>query len=151
MTRESQGARRKPSPAKPGSAAGVKPRSRAQGGAPATSRGPAPKAKPGVKAPRVALSLTGKQKTYLRGLAHELKPVVQIGVAGLTDNVALQIDGALEIHELIKVKVAKEAPIDADSVGAPLEGMGVAVAQRIGRTVVLYRARRKDPTIRLPR
>jgi RNA-binding protein len=97
------------------------------------------------------VQLTGKQKTFLRGLAHELKPVVQIGVAGLTDGVALQIDGALEIHELIKVKVAKEAPIDADAVGGPLEAIGAALAQRIGRTVVLYRPRRQDPAIRLPR
>lgn len=146
MNRESQGARRRPSPTTSGAPRGAQ----SPAGKP-KARPSAPKAKPAAKGPRVALTLTGKQKTFLRGLAHELKPVVQIGVAGLTDAVALQIDGALEIHELIKVKVAKEAPIDADDVGGPLEAIGAALAQRIGRTVVLYRPRRQDPTIRLPR
>lgn len=49
-------------------------------------------------------SLTGKQKSYLRGLAHNLSPVVQIGKNGLTDSMLDQIDEALQKHELIKVK-----------------------------------------------
>jgi RNA-binding protein len=48
--------------------------------------------------------LTGKQKAYLRGLAHSLNPVVQIGRNGLTDSTYDQIDEALKRHELIKVK-----------------------------------------------
>lgn len=48
--------------------------------------------------------LTGKQRKYLRGIAHSLNPVVQIGKNGLTENVIKQIDEALTIHELIKLK-----------------------------------------------
>ena len=48
--------------------------------------------------------LTGKQKSYLRGLAHSLNPVVQIGRNGLTDSALDQIDEALKKHELIKIK-----------------------------------------------
>ena len=49
-------------------------------------------------------NLTSYQKKYLRGLAHNLKPVVFIGQKGMTDQVANSIDDALNAHELIKVK-----------------------------------------------
>jgi RNA-binding protein len=48
--------------------------------------------------------LTGKQRKYLRGIAHSLNPVVQIGKNGLTGSVLKQIDDALNTHELIKLK-----------------------------------------------
>ncbi len=48
--------------------------------------------------------LTSRQKKHLRGLAHGLKPVVQIGKDGLTDAVLRTIGEALAHHELIKVK-----------------------------------------------
>lgn len=48
--------------------------------------------------------LTGKQRKYLRGIAHSLNPVVQIGKNGLTDSILKQIDDALSTHELIKLK-----------------------------------------------
>ena len=49
-------------------------------------------------------NLTSYQKKYLRGLAHNLKPVVFIGQKRMTDQVANSIDDALNAHELIKVK-----------------------------------------------
>jgi RNA-binding protein len=48
--------------------------------------------------------LTGAQKKYLRGLAHNRKPVVLIGQKYLTPQVVREIRQALEYHELIKVK-----------------------------------------------
>ncbi len=48
--------------------------------------------------------LTGKQKRYLRGLAHDLKPTVHIGKHGLTEALFENAEEALEHHELIKVK-----------------------------------------------
>jgi RNA-binding protein len=48
--------------------------------------------------------LTGAERKYLRGLAHHLNPLVQIGKAGLTPTVGATIDQALAHHELIKVR-----------------------------------------------
>lgn len=91
-------------------------------------------------------SLKGFQKKYLRGLAHSLKPVVQIGREGITEGVIRAIDECLFRHELIKVKFTdfkekgqKEALTGefAGKTGSELVGM-------IGHTAILYR-RQTDP------
>jgi RNA-binding protein len=96
--------------------------------------------------------LTGKQKSFLRSLAHKLKPVVQVGRQGATEAVLAAVEVALEQHELIKVKVSGESEADVIEVAPALEkGTFSQVAQIIGHTVVLYRRRDKDPKIVLPR
>src|SRR4249919_716152 len=52
--------------------------------------------------------LSNAQKRYLRGLAHDLKPVVMIGAKGVGPSLLAELDQALEMHELLKVKVAAE-------------------------------------------
>lgn len=49
-------------------------------------------------------NLTGYQKKYLRGLAHELKPIVFIGQKGITPTLLDSLNQALSDHELIKIK-----------------------------------------------
>jgi RNA-binding protein len=103
----------------------------------------------------VTLALTGKQRRFLRALAHALKPVVQVGQAGLTAPVLAAIDSALETHELIKVKVAGESEVSAreslrESVAEIEEATRSAVAQVIGHVLVVYRPREKEPRIVLP-
>lgn len=48
--------------------------------------------------------LKGSVRTYLRGLAHHLKPVVQLGKLGMTDSFIESVNQALDAHELIKLK-----------------------------------------------
>jgi RNA-binding protein len=48
--------------------------------------------------------LTGKQKLYLKSVAHHLKPLVHVGKLGISDNLIDAMDQALEKHELVKVK-----------------------------------------------
>lgn len=97
-------------------------------------------------------TLTGKQRRHLRALGHDQKPVVQIGHAGLTPPVITAIDQALENHELVKIKVASEAPESAEELSPALEkATRSSVAQVIGRTLLVYRARKKDPRIVLPK
>ena len=97
------------------------------------------------------MELTSKQKQALRALAHHLDAVVLVGNAGVSEAVIKKIGDELENHELIKVKVAKESPIAPADAGAMIvEQTGAALAQLIGRTLVLYRARKKKPTIKLP-
>ncbi|MDX1391164.1 MAG: ribosome assembly RNA-binding protein YhbY, partial [Rheinheimera sp.] len=54
------------------------------------------------------MSLTNKQKQFLKAKAHELKPVILLGGNGLTEGVVAEIEVALNFHELIKIKVPTE-------------------------------------------
>ena len=102
--------------------------------------------------PRDSKELTGKQRSYLRALAHPLKPVVQIGHGGLTDAVLSAIDGALTTHELIKIKVSGDDEASAADLAPEIEQRTrSSVAQVIGKTLVVYRGRKKDPVIVLPK
>ena len=101
--------------------------------------------------PEPPRALTGKQRSFLRALAHPLKPVVQIGHSGLTDAVLAAIDGALLSHELIKVRITGNDEVSATALVLEVEKRTrSSVAQIIGKTLVVYRARKKDPVIVLP-
>lgn len=95
--------------------------------------------------------MNGKQRKYLRGLAHDMKPLVQIGHRGLSPAVVRQIDAALSEHELIKVRLAAEAPLDRSAAATHLaQAVGCEVAGRIGRVLILFRAHPDEPRIVLP-
>jgi RNA-binding protein len=96
--------------------------------------------------------LLGNQRHYLRGLAHSLKPVVQVGHAGVTQGVIAQIDAALYTHELIKVKLGEEPPAQRRTIATEIErAVRASAVQIVGRVLVLYRRRAHDPEIELPR
>jgi RNA-binding protein len=98
------------------------------------------------------LPLTGKQKSFLRALAHKLKPVVQIGHQGVTEGVLAALEVALDRHELLKIKVAGDAEVDADEIAPQLEKATKSqLVQIIGHTLVLYRRRPENPKIVLPK
>ncbi|WP_298038426.1 ribosome assembly RNA-binding protein YhbY [uncultured Desulfuromonas sp.] len=94
--------------------------------------------------------LSGKQARFLRGLGHHLKPCVMLGKEGLTESLVASVEEALEIHELIKIKIQEGCLLDRKDVAETLsQRMGAQVAQVLGRTILLYR-RGIDPKIKLP-
>lgn len=96
--------------------------------------------------------LTAAQTRFLRGQAHGLKAILQVGGKGITDALVAEVDGALEHHELIKVKVAGD---DRDARDAMIDEIAArtdaALVQRIGHTAVFYRQSRDKRQIVLPR
>ena len=95
--------------------------------------------------------MTGKQKRYLRSLAHSLKPVVQVGKQGLSPETFMQIEQQLEDHELIKVRVLDASPKNHRVCASELKNHeSFDVVQLIGKTMVLYRPRSENPTIQIP-
>lgn len=97
------------------------------------------------------MQLSNKQKQFLKTLAHPLKPVVLLGANGLTEGVIAEIDGALEHHELIKVKVPEEERELRVAINeAILRETAAQHVQTIGKTLILYRPAR-EPKIRLPK
>jgi RNA-binding protein len=80
-----------------------------------------------------------------------LKDVVHVGKEGVS-KVAGAIDAALETHELIKVRLLESAGEDRHEMAEQLAKESKSdLVQVLGRKVLLYRARKKDPVIKLPR
>ncbi|MFW6049654.1 MAG: ribosome assembly RNA-binding protein YhbY [Myxococcota bacterium] len=95
--------------------------------------------------------LTGKQRRHLRGLAHHLDPVVQVGKEGVSSAVRRQVDRALDDHELIKVRVNEGCPDDRFTVADLLtDPLGAHLAGKAGRVLILYRRHPSKPRIGLP-
>lgn len=91
--------------------------------------------------------LTGQQRRHLRGLAHALRPAVQVGQRGLADAVVAEVDRALDRHELIKVRLSgdrDERRELAEGLAGHLEAHLVGT---IGAMAILYR-RQPDPEAR---
>ncbi len=96
--------------------------------------------------------LTGKQKSYLRSMAHHLKPVLQVGKNGIGGAFLEQTEAALEAHELIKVSVFEASPLELSEVAQVLtEETDAECVQMIGKLVVLYRPSKEQPKIALPK
>jgi RNA-binding protein len=105
-----------------------------------------------VASPKSSAPLTGKQAAHLRALAHPLKPIVQVGKNGWSEPLRLEIDAALLAHELIKVRLGRETPVDAGVVAVHIEAENkAAVVQQIGKTLVVYRRHPQKPKIELPK
>lgn len=97
-----------------------------------------------------AAALTSFQRSHLRSLAHSLRPVVQVGEAGLSDAVQAAVERALESHELVKVRLRH--PEDKRAAARELaERCGAELCGLVGHTVILYRRHPDSPRIELPR
>jgi RNA-binding protein len=97
------------------------------------------------------MTLTEKQLKFLRGRAHALKPIVQVGQKALTANLIAETRRALHDHELIKLRIQAA---DRDSRNALLEELVAAtectLVTRIGHVAVLFKPNEKVTGIVLP-
>ena len=95
--------------------------------------------------------LTGATRKYLRGLAHGLKPVIQIGKKGINPEVIAQIDEALEDHELIKIKFNEFKEEKNDLAADIEEETDSECVGMIGNIAIFYRENpEKEKKIRIP-
>ncbi|MFZ4625679.1 MAG: YhbY family RNA-binding protein [Rhodoferax sp.] len=86
------------------------------------------------------IQLSPAQRKVHRANAHHLDPVVMIGGDGLTDGVKKEIDGALNAHGLIKVRVFSDDRSAREALFFTLtEELNAAPIQHIGKLLVLWR------------
>ena len=89
---------------------------------------------------------TGDLRAALRAHGHSLRPLVHIGKGGVTRGVLAQLAQTLFDHELVKVRIAAECPVDrfavADELGAQ---PGTQVVQLLGRIVLVYKRHPQKP------
>ena len=97
---------------------------------------------------RKSMTLTGKQKAKLKGQAHGLKPVIQVGKAGVEEPQIMSIKRALHEHELIKIKFLDYKDHKQEISKNIARVTGSEVVDIIGNVLILYwenmdRGRRK--------
>lgn len=97
--------------------------------------------------------LTSKQRAYLRSLAVNEDTILMVGKSGMSPEVIKQADDALEKRELIKGRVLVEtSPLSPREAAEDIARQtGSDVVQVIGSKFVLYRKKKKDSKIVLPR
>lgn len=87
------------------------------------------------------MSLTATQKKQFRSIGHSLNPVVTVAGNGLSEGVQLEVDRALEDHELIKVKFSVgDRDIKKALIKELCEQVQAEVVQEIGNIALIYRA-----------
>ena len=98
------------------------------------------------------MTLTSKQRAYLKSLASDLEPVFQIGKSSVSPEVTDAITETFNTHELVKITVLKNCLEDVNEVARTVsERTRSELVQVIGRRFVLYKPFKDDPKIILPK
>lgn len=92
-----------------------------------------------------------KNIAYLKSLANNLEPSLNIGKGEIDENIVKAISASLKAHELIKVRILNNSDCNKKEIGDELAKMTSSThVTTIGHIVVLYKKKDKDPKIVLP-
>ena len=83
--------------------------------------------------------LNSRQKKNLRAKAHDLKPIVLVGKAGVTTGCIQSIDEAIDSQELIKVKFLEHKDDKKSLSNEIAEKTNSEIVGNIGHTIILFR------------
>lgn len=96
--------------------------------------------------------MTSKQRAYLKGLAMNIDPVINIGKSALTPELTKSVSEAFNTKELIKLHVLKNCDDDIREMASVIAGRTKSeVVQVIGRKIVLYKESKDHKKIELPK
>lgn len=97
------------------------------------------------------MQLTEPQKKLLRGLGHQLKPVVTVGDTGISESLLKEFRSTIDHHELIKVRVRGADRQTRDTLINDLcTKESAQLVSRIGNVALIYRRNNEKPGIRIP-
>jgi len=88
--------------------------------------------------------LSNTQKQHLRRLANEMRPAVQIGKNGLTDQIHTTVEHELNAHELIKIKFMDFKEEKRQMTDSLVETSNGTLISLVGNVAILYREQ-SDP------
>ena len=89
------------------------------------------------------MTLTSKQKAQLKKQAHTLKPLIQIGKKGLTQEQITTIANDLKHHQLIKIKFNDHKPQKKEISQQIAEKTESTIIDIIGNTLILYKPKQQ--------
>jgi len=110
---------------------------------------PAP-ARNSLPYPELPMSLSTRQKRFLRGLTHNIHPVVTVAEKGLSENVLAELESSLNRHELIKVKLRGDKARRTEWIRKIENHTGAEKIHVIGQVACFYRRNDKEAVITLP-
>jgi RNA-binding protein len=85
-------------------------------------------------------------RRLLRSHGHALTPIVMMGKNGVTLAVRKELQKAVFDHELVKIRLLAECPIDRFEVAERLGGEpGIRIVQILGRTILVYKRHPQEP------
>ncbi len=96
-------------------------------------------------------ALSKNAQKFLRGMAHDTKPVVTVADKGITENILNELDLCLNQHELIKIKLRTDRDTRKQHTQTILNETAAHLIQSIGQTLTIYRANPKKPVYELPK
>lgn len=97
------------------------------------------------------MSINSNQKRFLRGRTHHLNPVVMMGEKGLTENVLMELEQALDHHELIKVRLRVDRETRKQLIEAIARQCRAELVHSIGQVACFYRRNPEHSLIKLPK
>lgn len=96
--------------------------------------------------------MTSKQRAYLKGLAMNIEPIINVGKSSVTPEFTESVLEAFNNRELIKLHVLKNCDDDIKEIaGVIAERTHSQVVQVIGRKIVLYKESKDNKKIELPK
>ncbi len=95
------------------------------------------------------MTLSSKERAFLKKLAHNVDPVVRIGKDGVDDLLAENIAKAVKKRELIKVKILQNSDVKltrelAEEIAKKTKSTFV---DSVGRVIILFKPNDKDGKI----
>ena len=96
------------------------------------------------------MTLSNRQVRHLRGLTHNLQPVVMVADKGLSENVMAEIEAALDHHELVKIKLKTDRETRTEWIREISERCKAEKVHVIGQVACFFRRNSKKPVIELP-
>lgn len=97
-----------------------------------------------------SMKLSTSQRRYLRGLTHDINPVVMVGEKGLNENVLAEIESALAHHELIKIRLRTDRESRKAFSEQIAEQFNAELVHSIGQVCCYYRRNPERNVISLP-
>jgi RNA-binding protein len=107
---------------------------------------PVPSTQPPTSKKKQALMPSAPLRRRLRAHGHGLSPLVRIGKEGITAGLIRQLAHILFDHELCKVKLEAECPIDRFVAAERIASQpGMSIVQILGRTILVYKRHPQNP------
>lgn len=95
--------------------------------------------------------MTSKQRAYLKSLSTKLSPIMQIGKASITPEITEAVAETFNTHELIKIAILKNCFDDPREIANTIaDRTHSEVVFVVGKKIILYKADKDNPKIKLP-